>query len=192
MPGKTYFSKQLFKFLEDLRANNNREWFQANRGRYEEFVREPFLAFIADAGPQLRKLSRHVNADPRPSGGSLFRMHRDVRFSKDKRPYKTNAGASFNHDAGKGVAAPGFYIHLASGESFVAGGMYMPDSKALRSIREAIVEHPAKWKAVKKAGELSAEDSLKRPPQGFSADHPYIEDLKLKHFVASERFGDHE
>jgi uncharacterized protein (TIGR02453 family) len=193
MAGKAYFSKQLFEFFDDLRANNNRQWFQANRDRYEEFVKEPCLAFIADAAPHLRKISRNLIAEPRASGGSLFRINRDVRFSKDKSPYKTNAGLYFRHDAGKEVSAPGYYLHLDRGECFAGGGIYMPDSKGLRSIREAIAEHPAKWRAVRKAGiELSPEDSLVRAPQGFPPDHPLIEDLKLKHFVASERFGDHE
>ena len=83
-----YFNAALFQFLIDLRFNNNREWFQANKQRYEADVRDPMLRFIADVGPHLRAVSKRFVADPRPRGGSLFRIYRDVRFSKDKRPYK--------------------------------------------------------------------------------------------------------
>jgi uncharacterized protein (TIGR02453 family) len=181
-----YFSRDLFKFLSDLAKNNNREWFNANKGRYEELVKEPFLDFISDAGPRLKKISSHVVADPRPVGGSLFRIHRDVRFAKDKSPYKTNIGAHFRHSAGKEVAAPSFYLHVAPGESFIAGGMYQPDSAALAKIRTRIVERPAEWKKVLTAEiKLSDNYRLSRPPRGFDANHQFIEDVKLKSFISS-------
>lgn len=187
--GETYFSPELFKFLSQLKKNNKREWFQANKSRFEDVVREPVLNFISAAGPQLRKITPHVVADPRPVGGSMFRIHRDVRFTKDKSPYKTNVGAYFKHAAGKEVSAPGYYLHLSLEMCFLAGGMYMPDPKALRTVRETIADHPEKWKAVLRSKlDLSDEGSLVRPPQGFDAAHLYIEDIKRKSFVTSVEF----
>jgi uncharacterized protein (TIGR02453 family) len=150
-------------------------------------VKEPFLRFIEDVGPALRKVSRNLVADPRPVGGSLFRIYRDVRFSKDKSPYKTHVGAHF--PLGKGMAAPGYYLHLEPGECFVAGGMWMPEPAVLQSIRERIAERPADWK--KARGDLDRDDgALKRPPRGFDPDNPMIEDLKRKSFTASVPLSD--
>lgn len=181
-----FFSNDTFKFLTDLEKNNNRDWFNANKDRYEQHVKEPLLEFITAAGPQLKKVSPHTVADPRPSGGSMFRIYRDTRFASDKSPYKTNAGAHFRHSAGKEAQAPTFYLHLQPSMSFIAGGMYMPDAKGLLQVREAIVERPTDWKAVAKKVPLSEEgDSLKRAPKGFDPEHPLVEDLKRKHFVTS-------
>ena len=178
-----YFDKALFDFLKGLEANNDRPWFTANKARYEQDLKEPFLDFIADAGPRLQKISRHIVADPRPVGGSLFRIYRDVRFSKDKSPYKTHAGAHFPV-GGKGVHGPGYYLHLEPGQCFVAGGMWMPEPDTLRKVRERIAAKPAEWKAAR--GTLDhPEDALKRPPSGFDADHPMIEDIKRKSFTSS-------
>ena len=183
-----YFDQRTFTFLKGLARNNNRDWFQTHKDDYEADLKEPFLDFISDAGPQLAKISKHIVADPRPNGGSLFRIYRDVRFSKDKSPYKTHAGAHFRV-GGKGVHGPGYYLHIEPGECFVAGGMWIPDPKALQMIRERIVAKPAEWKKVR--GTLDhGEDSLKRPPQGFDPDHPMIEDLKRKSFTASKRLTD--
>ena len=110
-----YFTRELFRFLQDLAANNDRDWFQANRDRYEQHVRQPALRFIADFGPWVRAVSPHLVCDPRPSGGSLFRIHRDIRFSADKSPYKTHAAIQFRHEAGKDAHAPGLYLHLEPG-----------------------------------------------------------------------------
>jgi uncharacterized protein (TIGR02453 family) len=182
-----YFDEETFSFLRELKRNNDRAWFNANKQRYEESVKEPFLRFIEDVGPPLRKVSRNLVADPRPVGGSLFRIYRDVRFSKDKSPYKTHVGAHF--PLGKGMAAPGYYLHLEPGECFVAGGMWMPEPAVLQSIRERIAERPADWK--KARGDLDRDEgSLKRPPRGFDPDHPMIEDLKRKSFTASVQLSD--
>lgn len=180
-----YFSKETFAFLEELKKNNNREWFNANKDRYDAFVKEPFLEFITNAGPALRKISHNIVADPRPSGGSFFRIYRDVRFAKDKSPYKTNAAASFFNAAGKNFPAPGYYLHLDPDSSFLAGGMYMPDSKSLQKIREAIVDRPDEWKAVRRKIKFYEDDRLKRAPRGFDPNHPLVEDLKLKHYIDS-------
>ena len=180
-----YFDKGLFDFLEGLRRNNKREWFQSNKERYELDVKEPFLDFISDAGPRLRKISPNIVADPRPVGGSLFRIYRDVRFSKDKSPYKTHAGAHFQL-GGKGTNGPGYYFHLEPGQCFVAGGMWMPDPKALEMIRRRIADKPGEWR--KAGAELDhGENALKRPPRGFDPDHPMIDDIKRKSFTSSKR-----
>jgi len=185
-----YFSRKTFGFLGDLAQNNDREWFQANKARYEETVKLPALSFIQDFQGPLKKLSGHFRADPRINGGSLFRIYRDVRFSKDKSPYKTSVGIQFRHEAGKGAHAPGFYLHLEPGGCFVGLGIWRPDGKTLRKIRQGIVENPDGWrKALSGAGfrkrfELSG-DHLVRPPRGFDQEHPLVEDLKWKDYVAS-------
>ena len=140
-----YFDKGLFEFLSELKTHNDRAWFNKNKDRFEQDIKEPFLDFISDAGPQLRKISRSIVADPRPVGGSLFRIYRDVRFSKDKSPYKTHAAAHFQ-SGGKGVHGPGYYLHLEPGECFIGGGMWMPEPKVLDEIRNRIVDKPAEWK----------------------------------------------
>jgi len=180
-----YFDKGLFDFLSGLSDHNNREWFQKNKERFEQDVKEPFLDFISDAGGPLRKISPNLVADPRPVGGSLFRIYRDVRFSKDKSPYKTHAGAHFQL-GGKGVHGPGYYLHLEPGQCFVAGGMWMPEPDVLQKIRERIAAKPADWKKISVKLD-HGENALKRPPRGFDPDHPMIEDIKRKSFTGSTR-----
>src|SRR5437870_4211940 len=176
-----YFSKALFDSLKDLAAHNDRSWFAANKERYERDVRDPFLEFIADAGTPLRKLSKNLVADPKPSGGSMFRIYRDTRFSKDKSPYKTNIAASFRLGK-KGSSGPGYYLHIEPGESMVGGGIWQPEPELLSNIRHRIIEKPAEWKKV--ASKVSEHgDSLKRPPAGFDPAHPLIEDIKRKSFT---------
>ena len=106
------FDPEFFEFMADLAANNDREWFAANKERYEAEVLEPALAFIEDFSYRLREISPNFVADPRRTGGSLFRIYRDTRFAKDKTPFKTHTGMQFRHVAGKDVHAPGFYLHL--------------------------------------------------------------------------------
>jgi uncharacterized protein (TIGR02453 family) len=186
-----HFSAELFRFLRELSRNNSRDWFQANRERYETALRQPCLQFISDLGPPLRKLGRRLVADPRPSGGSLFRIHRDTRFSKDKSPYKTHAGMYFPVRGGKDVHTPGFYLHLEPGGCFAAAGLWHPDAAALAKVREAIVARPAAWKTAR-AGLPLEGDRLRRPPRGYDANHPSIEDLKRKDFVSSVRLSEKE
>ena len=197
MAEHAYFNAALFQFLIDLRFHNNREWFQANKQRYEAEVRDPMLRFIADVGPQLQTVSKRFVADPRPRGGSLFRIYRDVRFSKDKSPYKTNVGAHFRHEVGRDVHAPGFYLHLEPGQVFVASGVWHPNSSALSKIRDAIVDNPKAWRQATAAKALGANgslggESLKRPPKGYDPDHPLIEDLKRKDFIAHAAFTEEQ
>jgi uncharacterized protein (TIGR02453 family) len=194
---EAYFRPELFGFLRQLRENNDREWFQTNRDRYELAVREPFLRFIADFGPLLERISPHFVADPRPSGGSLFRIHRDTRFSKDKSPYKTAASAHFRHVMARDVHAPGFYLHLEPGRVFAGVGLWHPDPPTLTTVRDAIVADPCKWERASSDRAFAAiftagGDRLKRPPTGYDPKHPFIEDLKRKEFVASAPFSEED
>ncbi len=183
------FTKATFKFLDELAANNNRAWFEANKPRYESLVREPALEFIEAMAPALERFAPSFRAEPRKMGGSLMRVFRDTRFSRDKTPYKTNIGIQFRHALGKDVHAPGFYVHIATDECFFAVGCWHPDSDALGLMRDRIAQKPEKWFAARNDKKFAAQwdlwgDSLTRPPRGYAADHPAIEDLKRKDFVA--------
>jgi len=184
-----HFGPGLFQFLAQLRENNDRDWFAANKERYEREVRDPMLRFITEAAAPLARISRHVLADPRPAGGSLFRIYRDTRFAKDKSPYKTHVAAHFRHRAGKDVHAPGFYLHLEPGRVLLGTGIWHPDPPALLKIRKALVKDAAGWKravagaAFRRMCRLDG-DAVKRPPRGFDPDHPLIEDIKRKDFTA--------
>jgi uncharacterized protein (TIGR02453 family) len=183
------FSPELFTFLRDLARNNDREWFTANKDRYVAEVQEPALAFIEDVGMRLPEISRHFVADPRPNGGSMFRIYRDVRFAKDKSPYKTNIGIQFRHTRSKDVHAPGFYLNLEPGRVFVACGSWRPDRDTLHAFRTAIASKPGRWRAAVEDPRFSdtftlGGESLKRPPAGFDRDHEQIDDIKRKSFIA--------
>ena len=192
-----HFSPELFEFLLDLQANNNREWFGDHKGRYEQHVKEPLLRFVEDFEPHLHSISDHFLADSRSNGGSMFRIYRDVRFSKDKTPYKTQAAVNFRHEAGKSAHAPGFYLHLAPGEVFAGVGIWRPDTATVAAIRNRILADRQDWQDAVQAPrfaenfELTGE-SLKRPPKGFDPEHPNIEDLKRKDHVATMPFSEEE
>ncbi len=183
-----HFGPGLFKFLNDLAHNNDRDWFKANQDRFESQVREPALKFIEDFEAGLHRISPHFVASAKKVGGSLFRIHRDVRFSKDKSPYKTWTGIHFRHEMAKDAHAPGFYLHLQPREVFAAAGIWHPDTAAANAIREVIAHDAAGWKkavggtAFRKRYTLAGE-SLKRPPRGFPKDHPLIDDLRRKDFM---------
>src|SRR5216684_4483929 len=155
----THVTRELFGFLRELRRHNNREWFNANKERYLGEVRDPLLAFIQAIAPRLTRISPHIVADARPSGGSLLRIYRDTRFSRDRTPYKTNAGLSFGLDAPRDFDAPGYYLHLAPGEVFMGAGIWRPSADALRAIREAI--GPLAWRS---DAEAAAAGLRPRPP----------------------------
>jgi uncharacterized protein (TIGR02453 family) len=185
---RSIFSPALFKFLSELRANNDREWFEANRSRYESELLEPALDFIEAFAPHLRRISPNFVASTSRTGGSLFRIHRDIRFSKDKSPYKTYLGIRFPHKEARNVHSPGFYLHIEPRECFMGAGIWHPDSTTLTKIRGAIVSDPGKWKRVTQAKKFSdvyrlSGDSLTRAPTGYDRDHPFVEDLKRKDFI---------
>lgn len=197
MEERAHFTPRLFEFFKELRMNNNKAWFTANKKRFEQDVRDPCLQFVMDFGSILPSINRHYIADPRPNGGSIFRINRDIRFSSDKSPYKTNAGVHFKHEAGRDVHAPGFYLHLQPGEVYGGVGLWRPEPESLGKIRDAIVANSPKWQRVKedvvfnKSFTLEGE-SLMRPPKGYAPDHPHIEDIKRKDFIASQRFTQDE
>lgn len=190
---ESWFTPALFAFLRDLKANNDREWFQANKGRYEADVKAPVLAFVGAFAEPLAGLNRNFLADPRPVGGSMFRIYRDTRFAGAKSPYKTNVGAHFRHrDCSREVHSPAFYLHLEPRASFVAAGLWHPDAEALRKVRTAIVTRARAWKALREGGAEVQGDALVRVPQGFDPDHPWADDLRLKDYYTVEALSDQE
>ena len=187
------FPAQTARFLSELAENNEREWFKENKHRYEIHVLGPALEFINAMDPRLEKISRHFVAVGKRTGGSLMRVYRDTRFSKNKTPYKKNVGIQFRHELGKDVHAPGFYVHIEPNNCFLGTGIWRPDSAALAAIRSCIAENSGRWKRARDAKRFVAHfrfrgDRLKRPPRGYAADHPYIEDLKRKDFIAVSEF----
>ena len=188
-----HITRSTLAFLSDLKANNDRDWFTANKERYEEQVRMPALAFIADFAPHLAEISPNFVADPRPVGGSMFRIYRDVRFSKDKSPYKTHVGLQFRHVDGKDVHAPGFYLGIEPGGCVAAMGMWHPDREALSRVRERIVAEPDEWvETVESTGFGWYGESLMRAPKGYDSDHPLVDHLKRKDFVLMQKLTDDE
>src|SRR5574337_1162410 len=174
-------------FLRKLKKNNNRDWFEKNKHLY--------LDAKADGEQCINKVLAGIRAFDKRMNNDLeakhymFRIYRDTRFAKDKRPYKHNIGASMN-PGGKKEHAPGYYIHFEPGECFVAGGMWMPEAPTLAKIRQEIDYNLAELKKIvsdkafkKYFKTLSTEDSLTTTPKGYAKDHPGIELLKLKSFI---------
>ncbi len=189
-----FFSQASFDFLTKLNANNNRDWFDRHKQEYEDAVRSPALDFIDAMAEDLKSLSPHFLAVPKKVGGSLMRVYRDVRFGKDKRPFKTNIGIQFRHVQGKDVHAPGFYVHLEPKECFLGVGIWHPDAPALGRIRTAIAENSAAWVKASRDKKFAktyqfAGDSLANAPRGYAKDHPLLEDLKRKDFIAIMEFN---
>jgi uncharacterized protein (TIGR02453 family) len=179
------FDKELFQFFKELKRHNDRDWFQENKERYERFVKRPLAAFAEELAPRLERIA------PGYGYPRLFRIHRDVRFSKDKAPYKTQASVQFQRAlAGSDVHQPGFYVHLEPGGCFVGAGIWAPDAAALGRIRAAIVDHPAAWAPLAKLPLWG--ESYARPPKGVDPGHRFVEDLKRKHFLTCVDFEDRE
>jgi uncharacterized protein (TIGR02453 family) len=192
-----HFTPALFDFLRELKASNDRTWFLANKARYEEVARDPMLRFLTDLGPRLAKIAPEVQVDPRPSGGSLFRIYRDTRFSRDKAPYKTHVAARMPVKGVEGVHTAGYYLHLEPGKVFGGAGAWHPEPATLAAIRAALLEDPDAWrKATSRerfGGVCRLEgDSAKRLPKGIPADHPLVEDLKRKDFIAVAEWSEAE
>ncbi len=185
----------ILKFLKSIAKNNNRDWFEKNKPKYLE-AKQSFEDFLEAFHSQLLKFEDGLaGLNPRKMG---FRIYRDVRFSKDKRPYKVNMGAGFS-PGGKMIQEPGYYIHIEPGKSFVASGLYMPDSANLGKIRQEI-DYNAKGflkilndKNFKKYFKgLDDFDKVKTAPKGYPKDHPHIDLLKNKSFISSHYFTDAE
>lgn len=185
----TGFSPKALKFFTELDAHQNLEWFHANKARYEELIRAPLGSFVDELTQQLAAHNLPLKGDAKTS---LFRINRDIRFSKDKRPYKTNASAVLTRDGTK--HAPGlFYLQIGPDECFMAVGFYAIDPPTLESFRRAIVRQSEKWRAVVQELKshklnLSREDTLARLPRGYQTNalDGIDEDLKLKSFVVRQ------
>jgi uncharacterized protein (TIGR02453 family) len=184
------FDRDLFRFLRELKANNNRGWFEANKDRYERSVRGPALAFIEAMAPRLERISPRIVAEAGRTGGSMMRIYRDVRFSRDKSPYKTYMGVCFAHERARDVHCPAFWLHVDVKSVLLAGGIWRPDAESLGRIRDHIAANPDEWSKVRSDRKIRSVfggitgSGLKRAPRGFDADHPCIEDIKRKEFLA--------
>lgn len=183
-----YFTEKTLTFLTDLAGNNSREWFKAHQQGYEDVVRTPALRLIDDMAGELAAVSPHFSAEARKAGGSLMRVQRDTRFSRDKTPYKTNIGIQFRHEQGKDIHAPGFYVHIAPDGCFIGVGLWHPEARTLGMIRAAVDARSAAWLAARDDNAFRRHftlegDSLVNPPRGFAKDHPLLEDLRRKDFI---------
>jgi uncharacterized protein (TIGR02453 family) len=183
------FTPETLRFLAELRDNNEREWFNANKARYESLVLDPALAFIESMYEPLQAVAPSFTAIPKRSGGSLMRVYRDTRFSRDKTPYKTNIGIQFRHELGKDAHAPGYYLHIEPEHAFIGAGLWRPPAEPLLAIRRRIADRSAEWqravgdKRFRRRYALGGQ-SLKRPPRGFDKAHSLIEDIKRKDYIA--------
>lgn len=192
----SYFTTNSFKFLRGLARHNNREWFHAHKADYDAHVRGPFQRLLVDLQPELANVSVHYRADPKPVGGSLFRIQRDTRFASDKSPYKPWQGARLFHERRRERPAPSFYLHLQAGHSFVGAGLWHPETPTQRRVRQFIFDNPGSWKAAAHAPafrrryDLDSGEKLVRPPRGFPPEFEFIEDLKQRNFVAVRAIDD--
>jgi uncharacterized protein (TIGR02453 family) len=192
----TYFTDASFKFLRGLARHNDRAWFLAHKADYETHVRAPFQRLLADLEPDLAAVSAQYRVDPRPVGGSLYRIQRDTRFAHDKTPYKTWQGARLQHVRCKQVEAPLFYLHLQPGHCFIGAGLWHVAPAVQRKVRQFIVDNPGSWKAAahgpafRRRFDLDDSDMLVRVPKGYPDDFPFPEDLRRRNFVAERTIDD--
>ena len=197
MARQGHFGPDFFRFLADLREHNDRRWFLDHKDRYEMAVRDPFLRFVADLGPLLRKLRPPFVADASPVGGSMMRIYRDIRFSRDKRLYKTAVAAHFYPANRRHQSAPALYLHLEPGKSSIGGGVWQPDPPSAKLIRDAIVHDPKRWRRITlkpnfKSTYRMTGESLRRAPRGYDAEGPLVDDLKRKNFIVTSRLADRQ
>jgi len=193
------FTAETLRFFKQLAAHNNKEWFEAHRDDYENNVREPMRDLVEELDVRFARFAPEIGGDPKRS---MFRINRDIRFSKDKSPYKTNAGCWFHHrsasrkvgsEAAEGSA--GFYFHLQPGKSFIGAGVWMPPRPQLNKLRSAIAEKPEGFVRMvqslpKRFGGVSDEGALKRMPRGYSEDHPAAKWLKYQSFTTGRSLTD--
>lgn len=180
------FPKEGISFFRRLKKNNNRPWFEKHKNEYEEFARIPMQSLIASLQPAFARFAPEYELNPKRA---IFRIYRDIRFSKDKTPYKTHIAAHFvSRSTSKGLEGSGFYLHIDPEEAFIGGGIYMPDGDQMKKIRAAIAGHGAEFlsivngRAFKKSFGVLSGEKLKRIPHGYDEDHPMAEWLKLKQF----------
>jgi uncharacterized protein (TIGR02453 family) len=182
------------QFLKHIKTNNNKEWFDANKHKYLQ-AKEEHEVLVEKIVKEIAKFDKAISPDMKAKE-CTFRIYKDVRFSKDKTPYKTNFGASFN-PGGKKSTTPGYYLHLEPGGSFIAGGYYMPEAEHLSAIRQEIdynskdflkILNAASFKTYYKG--LDEMDTLKTAPKGYEKDHPMLKFLKQKHFIVSHALTD--
>ena len=195
------FGKASLAFLRALERNNRRDWFEAHRGDYEEHVKEPLTALVLEMDRRFREFAPEIVGEPRRS---MFRIHRDVRFSKDKSPYKTHASCWFFHGGGSSKVGreahgggAGYYFHLEPGASLLAGGIWMPPAPALKRFRAAIAADPRAFERfvlspgfARRFGALGDDAVLKRTPRGYAEDHPAARWLKYQSFTVSRPLTD--
>jgi uncharacterized protein (TIGR02453 family) len=181
------FPKEGLQFLRSLKRNNNREWFQEHKGKYEQYLKGPMADLIAALAADFTRFAPEMVASPRLSA---YRIHRDTRFSKDKSPYKTHVAAVFPRAGLDKHAGAGFYVHLAPSELLIGGGLYLPSPEDLNAIRHHVEINSAAFVKIisdkrfrKLFGTVSGE-RLSRVPRGFPADHPAAEYLRYKQFLA--------
>ena len=184
------------KFLKDLQKNNSKPWFDEHRKQYDN-AKADLLVLVAELIKAIAVFDRPIGSlEPK---NCIFRINRDVRFSKNKAPYKNNMAVYFNKDGKKGIGA-GYYLHIEPGKTFAAGGIWMPESAVVAGIRQEIDYNLKDWKKIIEhknfklhfANGLSKEDVLVRPPKGYNEDNPAIEYLKLKSFIVSKPFTETE
>jgi len=185
--------QNVLPFLKKLQANNNKEWFEANRPHYTK-AKEEFEAFVQEIISGIRKFDPKI--EDLQAKQCIFRINKDVRFSKDKSPYKNNMGASINPGGKKSLEA-GYYLHVQPGASFLAGGVYMPMPDKLAAVRQEIDYNPEPLLKILKSESfkkyfkgLDEEDKLKNPPKGYDKEHKHVELLKNKHFIVSHKLSD--
>ncbi|GAB5406554.1 MAG: DUF2461 domain-containing protein [Aureliella sp.] len=191
------FPAETFDFLSDLGENNDREWFAKNRDRYESSFLTPALDFIEAIKKPLDRAAPCLVAEPKKSGGSLLRIYKDTRFSKDKTPYKTNLGIQFRHMAGKDIHAPGIYVHIACDECFLGAGMWRPPGDVVKAVRAYIEASDSDWKKMRRGKKFREafemyDDRLKTAPRGVAKDHPLIDELRLKSYIGMAKLSRRE
>ena len=182
------------QFLKNLTKNNNRDWFNENKTKYQE-AQQDVVSLVENLIAEMSAFDEEIGK--LDAKKSLFRIYRDTRFSKDKSPYKTNFGASLGMR--KGSKTSGYYLHIEPGKSFLAGGVYMPESSVLKEIRKEISAFGEEFLAIVEKDEfrnyfrgLSVEDKLKKVPQGFEKDDKMAEFLKLKHYIVTHPVSDEQ
>ncbi len=180
-----YFTDKTFDFFSALALHNEREWFNDHKQDYLDHVKEPMMQFLRDLDPMLRYFAPYYQVVDKGNGGSMFRIYRDARFSRNKAPYKTNASARIWHAEAGRKNTPLFYLHLEPDEVFLAAGMWGPETRVLNQVRRFMVNNPNTWRRVTEDERFRCMfdfggSSLKRMPRGFEEHADLADDLKRK------------